>query len=298
MNNSLSPVEASRAQRVWRRMAPEATPLWARPDLRPMTAWAAYAAVAVIVALVLGDAIMTVVRAALAQGGTPAIAISAPRADNFFSRDYAGYRWSNEVVALTVLGVSVWLVARYHRIPWRSIFSPRPTPDVVCPKRQRDLVFLWAMASMVISQHLMAVIARLAPSGAVGGFAVPTPADVLWMTAYQGPTLLTTALREEIAVVGLLVILLAAARRPVWEIFTVAVAIKLSYHFYYGIPALGLIPFALAFVWLYHRTGRLWPLILAHATYNGFYAVKSIVLAAAAMDFSPGGDGLTLAPGG
>ncbi|WP_435113449.1 CPBP family glutamic-type intramembrane protease [Nocardiopsis synnemataformans] len=83
-----------------------------------------------------------------------------------------------------------------------------------------------------------------------------------------GPTQVTTALVEEPVVVGLLVVLLTAARRPVWEVYTAAVLAKVAYHLAYGLPVLALVPAALVIVLLYHRTGRLWPVILAHAAYN------------------------------
>ncbi|WP_223839796.1 CPBP family intramembrane glutamic endopeptidase [Nocardiopsis deserti] len=70
---------------------------------------------------------------------------------------------------------------------------------------------------------------------------------------------------EEPVVDGLLVALLGAARCPVWEVYTVAVLAKAVYHLTYGLPVPALIPAALVIVWLYHRTGRLWPVIIAHS---------------------------------
>jgi CAAX protease family protein len=45
----------------------------------------------------------------------------------------------------------------------------------------------------------------------------------------------------------------------------VSVAIRLLYHLYQGgVGVIGIIPFGLIFAWWYARTGRLWPLFVAH----------------------------------
>ena len=45
----------------------------------------------------------------------------------------------------------------------------------------------------------------------------------------------------------------------------VSVAIRLLYHLYQGAIAIGVVPFGLIFALWYRRTGRLWPVIVAHA---------------------------------
>jgi membrane protease YdiL (CAAX protease family) len=45
----------------------------------------------------------------------------------------------------------------------------------------------------------------------------------------------------------------------------VSVAIRLLYHLYQGaIAAIGVVPFGLIMALWYRRTGRLWPVIVAH----------------------------------
>lgn len=49
----------------------------------------------------------------------------------------------------------------------------------------------------------------------------------------------------------------------------ISVAIRLSYHLYQGgIGVLGIIPVGLIFAWWYARSGRLWPVFVAHALFD------------------------------
>jgi uncharacterized protein len=49
----------------------------------------------------------------------------------------------------------------------------------------------------------------------------------------------------------------------------ISVAIRLSYHLYQGgIGVLGIIPVGLIFAWWYARSGRLWPVLVAHALFD------------------------------
>jgi uncharacterized protein len=70
---------------------------------------------------------------------------------------------------------------------------------------------------------------------------------------------------EEVFVCGYIITALRKASDP-WTGVHVSVAIRLLYHLYQGaIGVLGIVPFGLvAGVW-FARTGRLWPVIVAHA---------------------------------
>ena len=88
-----------------------------------------------------------------------------------------------------------------------------------------------------------------------------------WWTV---PVLILSALRhsvvEEVIVVAFLCDRL---RRVGWSWITIAVVTSLfraSYHLYQGFgPALGNLVMGLVFVWVYRRSGRLAPLLVAHA---------------------------------
>lgn len=100
---------------------------------------------------------------------------------------------------------------------------------------------------------------------------VPSPLDAQWFTV---PVLVLSALRagvtEQVIVVGYLFERLrrlgwGAGRYGMWPIILATSALRGSYHLYQGVPALfGNIAMGVLFGWLYARTGRLVPLIVAH----------------------------------
>lgn len=100
---------------------------------------------------------------------------------------------------------------------------------------------------------------------------VPSPLDAQWFTV---PVLLLSALRagltEEVIVIGYVFERLrrlgwGAGRLGAWPIIVAAAALRGVYHLYQGVPALfGNFAMGVLFGWLYARTGRLVPLIVAH----------------------------------
>jgi membrane protease YdiL (CAAX protease family) len=70
---------------------------------------------------------------------------------------------------------------------------------------------------------------------------------------------------EETFVCGYVVTALKE-RADVPTAVTISIAIRLLYHLYQGaIAFVGIVPFGLVLAWWYARTGRLWPVIVAHA---------------------------------
>ena len=95
---------------------------------------------------------------------------------------------------------------------------------------------------------------------------VPAPLDAEWFTV---PVLLLSALRaglaEEVIVVGYLFERLRRLGWGTWPIIVATALLRGVYHLYQGIPALvGNVAMGVLFGWLYARTGRLLPLIVAH----------------------------------
>lgn len=95
---------------------------------------------------------------------------------------------------------------------------------------------------------------------------VPAPLDAQWFTV---PVLLLSALRagltEEVIVVGYLFERLRRLGWSTWPIILAAAALRGVYHVYQGELALvGNFAMGVLFGWLYARTGRLVPLIVAH----------------------------------
>jgi membrane protease YdiL (CAAX protease family) len=70
---------------------------------------------------------------------------------------------------------------------------------------------------------------------------------------------------EETFVCGYVVTVLKE-RADVPTAITISVAIRLLYHLYQGALAfVGIVPFGFVLAWWYARTGRLWPVVVAHA---------------------------------
>lgn len=95
---------------------------------------------------------------------------------------------------------------------------------------------------------------------------VPTALDTHWWTV---PVLVLSALRagvtEEVIVVGYLFERLRRLGCGTWTIILSTALLRGTYHLYQGFGAfVGNIAMGVLFGWLYHRYGRLLPLIIAH----------------------------------
>lgn len=73
---------------------------------------------------------------------------------------------------------------------------------------------------------------------------------------------------EELLVCGYIVTSIRE-RGDVWTAVNISVAVRLSYHLYQGaIGILSIIPLGLCFAYWFSRTGRIWPVIVAHAIFD------------------------------
>jgi membrane protease YdiL (CAAX protease family) len=95
---------------------------------------------------------------------------------------------------------------------------------------------------------------------------VPAPEQVYWWTI---PILLLSAaenaLVEEIIAVGYLLSRLRDLRWGPWAAIAASAALRGTYHLYQGFgQALGNAVMGAVFAWWFQRTGRLWPLLVAH----------------------------------
>lgn len=245
---------------------PERVPAELLLQPRQVSAWAAYPVLAVVYLVVFGYPLAGIVAATLTDQAAPRF--PAPNAHTFWA--FALPQWIMHAVLLGLTFGCLWLVCRWLRMPIAAVFN-RTTQQEATPYRswgQGWQVFVCAFAAIVTWMVGMNLLSGLMPEAAVGGPVIEDRADAVWTVLMLGPAQVTTALVEEPIVVGLLVVLLTAARRPAWEVYTLAVLAKVAYHLTYGLPVLALVPAALVIVWLYRRTGRLWPVILAHAAYN------------------------------
>jgi membrane protease YdiL (CAAX protease family) len=75
---------------------------------------------------------------------------------------------------------------------------------------------------------------------------------------------LVDPLFEELVLLGF--VRAAFRSSPVWQVFLLSLALRGAAHTYQGVfAALTVIPVGFIFTWYYLRTGRLWPVVLAHS---------------------------------
>jgi uncharacterized protein len=96
---------------------------------------------------------------------------------------------------------------------------------------------------------------------------VPVPDTTYWWTV---PVLVLSALQnaasEEIIVVGFLMTRLRELRWGPWAVLVTSALLRGSYHLYQGFgPAVGNAVMGLVFGYWFQRTGRVLPLVIAHA---------------------------------
>ena len=86
---------------------------------------------------------------------------------------------------------------------------------------------------------------------------VQVPTSLLWSFA--------NGFAEEIVVVAYLVTRLRQLEWKPWAVIGASAFLRGSYHLYQGVSAgFGNIVMGVIFAWYYARTGKVWPLILAH----------------------------------
>ena len=121
-------------------------------------------------------------------------------------------------------------------------------------------------ASMIF---VAAVLASVGLLGVVSPHAkYPFLPMKVWHLMYEIPQSISAGIVEELVVVALLVTALEQARTKVWVIYAVGVTLRLSYHVYYGPGVIVFLLWAAAAIWLFRRTRRITPLIVAHMVYD------------------------------
>jgi membrane protease YdiL (CAAX protease family) len=102
------------------------------------------------------------------------------------------------------------------------------------------------------------------------GASFPTGRTGPWGMIGAVSSSIRAGLSEELVVTAFIVTTLRQARRPVREIVLVSLTLRVAYHVYYGSPwvAVWVAIWAGTAFWLYWRTRRLTPLIVAHAVFD------------------------------
>lgn len=87
--------------------------------------------------------------------------------------------------------------------------------------------------------------------------AVQIPTSLIWAFA--------NGFGEEVVVVMYLMTRLGQLGGKPWQAIAASSVLRGSYHLYQGISAgFGNIAMGIVFAWYFHRTGKVWPLVLAH----------------------------------
>ncbi len=107
-------------------------------------------------------------------------------------------------------------------------------------------------------------------------FGQPARPDASYYLLYGTAASIGAAVIEEAVVLAFVVTTLRQASRPLPEIVVVALLLRCSYHDYYGLGVIGILVWAIIFIWLFLRGGSVLPLMVVHFLWdaNIFYALN------------------------
>jgi len=158
--------------------------------------------------------------------------------------------------ALVPVALAIYLLAAEGR-PLRrlGLDRARPARDVLAGVGLAVLIGVPGLGLYFLSRTL-----------GINAEVIPAPEQVYWWTI---PVLLLSAVQnavvEEVIAVGYLVARLRDLRWGPWAIIAASAALRGTYHLYQGFgQALGNAVMGALFTWWFQRTGRLWPLLVAH----------------------------------
>ena len=158
--------------------------------------------------------------------------------------------------ALVPVGLAIYLLA-FDGNPLQrlGLNFGRPVPDVLTGAGLALAIGLPGLGLYFLGRTL-----------GVNADVVPAPENVYWWTI---PILLLAAAEnaivEEVIAVGYLLTRLQDLRWGPWAAIAASAALRGTYHLYQGFgQALGNAVMGAVFAWWFQRTGRLWPLLVAH----------------------------------
>ena len=98
----------------------------------------------------------------------------------------------------------------------------------------------------------------------------PSQGNSLWLVPVGVFVSAAAGFGEEMLITGMVVTVLEQAGfgKRAWVIYLVAICLRIPFHLYYGWAAVGVICFTVINIWVYRRWRLLWPIVLAHATYD------------------------------
>jgi membrane protease YdiL (CAAX protease family) len=149
------------------------------------------------------------------------------------------------------------------------------------PPTQRGRAWQFSRAYFVSMAGVLGFLVSVVIFTAVTNYQTGAPSQ--GDSPYLIPTGLVVALAagfgEEMLVTGLTVNALESAGfggKRAWVIYVVAICLRIPYHLYYGWASLGVIIFTVVNIWVYRRWRLLWPIVLAHVTYDFIEYLASV----------------------
>lgn len=197
------------------------------------------------------------------------------------NRSQSDRQWLD--LTLQLLGIGFALVPVVLALYLLSLDPDRPGPlrrlglDGSRPRRDVMWGALLAVGIGLPGLGLYAVGRALGVTAQV----VPVPETTYWWTI---PVLILASLQnaalEEVVVVGYLMTRLRELRWGPWIILVTSAGLRGTYHLYQGFgPAVGNAAMGLVFGYWFQRTGRVLPLIIAHALLDVVAFVGYLVFA-------------------
>ena len=184
---------------------------------------------------------------------------------------------------LQVLGIGFALVPVALAIYLLSLDPGQPSPlrRLGIGRAGRSRAVLWGVGlAAVIGIPGLGLYAAGRALG-ITAEVIPAPVDQYWWTI---PVLILSAMQnailEEVIVVGYLITRLRELRWRLGAVLAASAVLRGSYHLYQGFGAgIGNIVMGLVFGYVWQRTGRLWPLIVAHGLIDAVAFVGYALLA-------------------
>ena len=168
------------------------------------------------------------------------------------------YQLAGIALALVPVVLALHLLRRDDPHPARSMGFDvaRPLPDVVLGVGLTAVIGIPGLALYVLGREL----------GMNTTVAAANLADVWWAVPVLILAAVQNAVLEEVVMIGYLFRRWTQAGWGMWQVIVTSAIIRGTYHLYQGFGAfVGNAVMGVAFGWLYTRTRRVMPLVVAHA---------------------------------
>ncbi|WP_157430953.1 CPBP family glutamic-type intramembrane protease [Actinomadura macra] len=181
---------------------------------------------------------------------------------------------ADTIATLLLTGAGAWLCAQIAADAGAPLWRGRLSCEIF-RRWNMDAV---AACAVVFAGHTATMllddwITQLGP--AVADQAAQADATGLHNPIWFAAQALAAGIREEIPLLALPAALMAAARRPPWQILTVVCLLRAIPHAYLGTPALTTVVFAGVAWWMYRATRRIGPIIVGHTLFNAIALFNS-----------------------